>query len=297
MLFFLLPREYYTQLVTCIRRLVIPFNGAGLTYGSLVCASSLWHTRPALKDLLAFNVSLLAVRSPLIHSTANFNSLPLIRVNYTKFISDYRDAAAVDFWNGRHLPDGTLTPLSSVTSSAVYKAVVFDTFHDSAFEHSALKIATFLNPPACPCPPDSVPTDPIAAADGLSRISASLKQCKRLPSALILHHVALIHNALPTLRRMRHQNRVALSEVPACFFCGAGQDSIAHVYGPCTVIGEARALFFSRVGFPCPAPFTLGHSFLFSPLDIPPHNPYVAALLSFNLAVWRFRGPVRFTFP
>ena len=51
MLFFLLLREYYSQLVTCIRRLVIPFNGTGLTYGSLVCASSLWHPRPALKDL------------------------------------------------------------------------------------------------------------------------------------------------------------------------------------------------------------------------------------------------------
>ena len=86
MLFFLLPIEYYNQLVTAIRRLVIPFNGSGLTYGSLVCANSLWHTRPALKDPWAFNLSLLAARSPLINSTANFNTLPLIHVNRSMLI-------------------------------------------------------------------------------------------------------------------------------------------------------------------------------------------------------------------
>ena len=100
MLFFLLPMEYYKQLVTAIRRLVIPYNGTGFTYSSLVCSNSLWHVRPALKDLWAFNLSLLAVRSPIIHSTANFNSLPLILVNQTKFISDHRDVAAIDFGMG-----------------------------------------------------------------------------------------------------------------------------------------------------------------------------------------------------
>src|SRR3954471_20888252 len=135
MLFFLLPKEFYTQLVTAIRHLVIPFNGSGLTYGSLVCASSLWHVRPALKDLWAFNVSLLAVRSPLIRTTANFNNLPLVRIRYTRLISKYRDAAAVNFWNGRHLPDGTLTPLPNVSSTSIYKAIVFDNFHETAFAH------------------------------------------------------------------------------------------------------------------------------------------------------------------
>src|SRR6185312_13986017 len=108
----------------------IPYNGAGLTYGSLVCAGSLWHVRPALKDLWAFNVSLLAVRSPYIRTTVNYNSLPYVHIKHSRFISEHRDAAAIDFWLGRHLPDGTLTPLSS--SSAVYKAIVFDAFHAKA---------------------------------------------------------------------------------------------------------------------------------------------------------------------
>src|ERR1700759_45180 len=106
---------------------------------------------PCPEGSLAFNLSLLAVRSPLIHTVA-FNSLPLIHVKHSRFISDHRDAAAVDFWNGRHLPDGTLTPLARTSSPAVYKAIVYDNFHDKAFAHSAQKIAHFLNPPPSPPP-------------------------------------------------------------------------------------------------------------------------------------------------
>src|SRR6185437_6169339 len=37
-----------------------------------------------------------------------------------------------------------------------------------------------------------------------------------------------------------------------------------------------------------------GHSFLFSPRGTPLPASYSAAILSFNLAVWRFRTPVRY---
>src|SRR4051794_30758934 len=56
----------------------------------------LWHVRSALKDRWAFNLSLLAVRSSLIHSPAHCNSLPL-HVKNRRLISRHRDAAAVDF--------------------------------------------------------------------------------------------------------------------------------------------------------------------------------------------------------
>ena len=85
---------------------------------------------PAAFEVLERN--LLVLTGPTEH-----NSLPHVRVKHSRFISDHRDAAAIDFWLGPHLPDGTLTPLSSVTSPAVYKAIVFDTFHDKAFSHSA----------------------------------------------------------------------------------------------------------------------------------------------------------------
>ena len=58
---------------------------------------------------------------------------------------------------------------------------------------------------------------------------------------------------------------------------------------------EARSLFLSRHDLPCPCPFTLGHSFLSLPLETPSRASYVAAILAFNLAVWRYRGPVRYT--
>jgi hypothetical protein len=152
--------------------------------------------------------------------------------------------------------------------------------------------------PALPPDPTAAsPLDPVAASDGLTLISLSLKQCKHCPSSLLFHHIALIHNALPTLRRMRHQNKIALADVPSCFFCASDQDSIAHIYGPCHVVSEARSLFLSLHGLSSPSPFTLGHSFLFLPCTTPPPTPYTIAILSFNLAVWRFRVPARHTAP
>ena len=149
----------------------------------------------------------------------------------------------------------------------MYKAIVFDAFHDKAMFHSALKVASFLNPPPVPSSPDYVGPDQVEATLAFSLISSSLKHCKYSPSALIFHHIALIHNALPTLRRMRHQQKVALADAPPCFFCTADQDSITHIYGLCPIVSEARSLFLTRHLLHVPSPFTLSHSFLSLPRD------------------------------
>ena len=75
---------------------------------------------------------------------------------------------------------------------------------------------------------------------------------------------------------------MALADVPACFFCASGQDSVLHIYSSCPVVNEARSQFLSRHGLPSPSPFTLGHSFLFLPRGTPLPASYSAAPLSFS---------------
>ena len=66
----------------------------------------------------------------------------------------------------------------------------------------------------------------------------------------------MINNALATSRRMRHQNGIRPGDVPSCFFCGDGEDSLTHVLSECAVVCEARLRFLGLLGL-SPGPFTL----------------------------------------
>ena len=68
-LFFIVPKE----ILDSIRRLTHTLVGGAYTYNSLICLDSIFSIRPPLKDLWAFNISLLASRSSLISSTANYH--------------------------------------------------------------------------------------------------------------------------------------------------------------------------------------------------------------------------------
>ena len=125
-LYFVLPTLLWKTIKNAISKLIIPFNGGAFTYNSLICSNAVFGLKPTLKDVWAFTSSLLAARSPLISTNTNYNLLPSINLTFTKLITRHRDAAAVDFWRGRHMPDGTLLPLSSPSSSCIYKAILFD---------------------------------------------------------------------------------------------------------------------------------------------------------------------------
>ena len=99
-LFFVLPTGIWRKIRLEIAKLVIPFNGSGFTYESLVCADVVYNIKPALKDVWAFNISLLASRSCFISSAIRYHDLPRIDIRYSKLISCHRNAAAVDFWRG-----------------------------------------------------------------------------------------------------------------------------------------------------------------------------------------------------
>ena len=78
-LFFVVPSEHYQSIKGMICKLVTPFNGGAYTYETLVCLNTLFSIRPSLKDLWAFNLSLLASRSTLISATCNYKDIPFMK--------------------------------------------------------------------------------------------------------------------------------------------------------------------------------------------------------------------------
>lgn len=289
-LFFILPKEFYATLKELIRKLVTPFNGGAYSYDSLVSLQLLFSIRPPLKDLWAFNVALLASRSPLISTSTNYNLLPAISLRTSKFIQDHRNASAVDFWRDRHLEDGTLLPLPNSSSTTIYQALIIDIFLPLATLHSDKKISSFIsiNQPLSTLPPSCI--DPLSSA--LASASYSL------PSSFLFHHFSLVNNALATSRRMRHQNNLPISKVLTCSFCFSAQDSLLHIYSACPTVHSARSAFFSSLdllssfslifpSFTTPS-FSLPLSFTFL-ISVP--TTLIIPTIVFNLAVWRFRNP------
>ena len=110
-LFFVLPPALWRRIRSLIHRF-FPFNGGAYFIDDLVCAKQLYGLKPPLKDVWAFNISLLAVRSERfsLNCTLNYNDLPKIDIVHNMFIKDHRDCAAVDFWMFSHEEDGTLVP-------------------------------------------------------------------------------------------------------------------------------------------------------------------------------------------
>ena len=169
-LFSSLPTELWKKIKNAISKVVIPVNGG------------------------AFNISLLAVRSPLFRNpTHNYFSLPSIGIKFNMHIKDHRDAAAVDFWRSRHLPDGRLVPLPAPSSTEVYKILVDDVYLDDTADQVSKKISNFLQvyqpglPPIPPRPPhrrDQKFGSPFPCSPGPSGYSyVSGQQCpSHLPS-------------------------------------------------------------------------------------------------------------------
>ena len=247
-LFFVLPTAIWTRIRGAILTL-FPFNGTAYPYEALVCGKQIFAVKPALKDVWAFNVSLLAVRSKYFSNTsAKYQDLPCIDLKNSMLIKHHRDAAAVDFWRSRHLPDGTLVPPSPPTSSEAYKILVEDVYLDGAVTHCNGKLGRFLQKSFGPSPPPSPHSQPSQTSTLFSEVSSSLQKLSHAPQKLLLFQMALVSNALPTLRRRRHQDKISVSKVDRCFFCGSGQDSIVHLFSYCPVVSAARNTFLAQLG-------------------------------------------------
>ena len=244
-LFFVLPEELWRGVRSAILSL-FPFNGTAYPYEALVCGRQVFSIKPALKDVWAFNVSLLAVRSKLFTCTSNnYFLLRHYELYGSMRISHHRNAAAVDFWRSRHLPDGTLIPLSPPTSAEAYKVIVEDVYLEDAVKHCHQKLANFLKKSFGPSSLPPFSSQKPCLFDG---ISGSLLKVSHAPQKLLFHQMALISNALPTSRRRRHQDKLSPSQVEVCYYCGSGQDSMVHLYCFCPVVFAARNTFLKQLG-------------------------------------------------
>ena len=157
-LFFILPKLLWDRIRGLIQR-YFPFNGGAYFADELVCAKHFYGVKPGLKDVWAFNVSLLTVRSTRFFPDCEtkYDDLPTINVYGNMFISDHRDCAAIDFWMFSHQEDGTLVPPSPPTSAEVYKVLVKGVYVENATKRLGKKIHTFIvsKQPTPPPPPSS----------------------------------------------------------------------------------------------------------------------------------------------
>ena len=284
-LFFVLPSENWKSIKNLISKAIIPFNGGAFTYDTLTCGNTLYHIKPALRDVWAANVALLSVRSSYFNPFLNYHSLPAIDLRFNMHISDHRDAAAVDLWRSRHLPDGKLLPITPPTSPTTYKIFVEDVFLDKASYSLGSKISSFLFLHPSPLFPAPFPAPSFFTSALSSALSISL------PSFLPFFHLSLTNNALASARRTRHQFGISISNVAACHYCNLHEDSIDHLYSQCEVVLRARSIFLHSSGFASslfhsPHHPPLAFTFLIS---TPP--PLVKHVITFNFAVWKFRLP------
>ena len=247
-LFFVLPEELWRVVRSAILSL-FPFNGTAYPYEALVCGKQIFSIKPALKDVWAFNISLLAVRTKLFKcTTVNYFDLPHVDFRSNMRISLHRDSAAVDLFRSRHLPDGTIVPLSPPTSAEAYKVIVEDVYLEDAVKHCNKKLSNFLSVNFAAAP--SLPSIISPTASLFDSISSNLRKVAHAPQRLLFHHMALVSNALATSRRRRHQDKLEPSEVAVCFYCGSGQDSLVHLYCYCPIVFAARKAFLAQLGLP-----------------------------------------------
>ena len=127
-LFFILPESLWKVIRGMIHR-YFPYNGGAYFADELVCSKFFYGVKPPLKDVWAFNISLLAVRSKFFPDCGIlYKDLPLINIVGNMFITDHQDCAAVDFWMFSHSEEGRLIPPTPPTSSEVYKVLVEGVF-------------------------------------------------------------------------------------------------------------------------------------------------------------------------
>ena len=269
--FYLLPKEFLDSTRKLISKLVIPFNGGAYSYETLLCLDLLLGIKPALKDLWSFNVSLLAARSDFINSRANYNELPLISIVYSRVIKSHRDCAAIDYWRGRHLPDGTLLPLAATTSTAIYRSLIADVYLEEVTEKLGEKVAKFVGKNS-----EKKVAEPMVCIDNITR---NMVRIKHIPLTYRFFQFSLLNNALATSRRRRHQEGKTVAEVAKCYYCGIGEDSVAHLFERCKIVREARNQLMGK---------TLDNS-LSSAFLIDCAASDIASLICFNYAVWNFR--------
>ena len=259
--FYALPMETYDKIKEIIRIAITPLNGGAFPYTSLIFPTEQMGLKNVLKDLWAFNTSLLATRSVYIRAEGRYWDLPyapqlISRAGRDdeKLIFRHRDAAAIDFWSfWRTKPaDDQSSMLLSLPQKTPVKSVVISRIliqgrYDTVLTSNQLaQVGRRLS-----LDPAIVPemTD-----EALKIIKLNLKAICKLPSHIAQHMMQRYTNSLTTSRRLKK----ALLKPPhlqdplrQCYICDmpGSEDSLEHVV-ICPRVDEAHTKTFQLLGLP-----------------------------------------------
>ncbi len=202
-----------------------------------------------------------------------------------------------------------------MSSPKIYNSLVDDVYVGDLVDYYSLKFSSSFKLSLSHLSPHDIFQ---CISDNMNSVSA--------PPFLLFHHFRLLHNALPTSRRIRHFSGTHVADVACCFFCGKDQDSIIHILSSCAVVNRARVLFLNKLSldtslfdslsspscfpprshlFPSlvrflssllspipPAPVSVSGEVPIAPsllLNVP--SALILPILCFNFAVWKYRTP------
>ena len=239
--FYALPMEAYDKLKEVIRTALTPLNGGAFPYTSLIFPTEQLGLKNVLKDLWAFNTSLLATRSVYILAKDRYWDLPYAPQllsrdgrNDEKLIYRHRDAAAIDFWSFcRTTPDDdhdslllSLAPKTLLNSSAISRLLIQGKYATTLLSNQMTQVGRRLS-----LDPMLVPE---ATGEALKTIKYNLKAIVKLPSHIAQHMMQRYTNSLSTSRRLKKAllKPIHLQDpLRLCYICDlpGSEDSLEHV--------------------------------------------------------------------
>ena len=249
--FFIFPAgagELEARIVRIIRTRIITYKGSAYKHFHLYQPHDRVGKLPAVRNIWALNVAMLAEQADL-HVWDKITQLPTAanQENNSMIIADHIRQCAEDFVcsslgglypheDDRFLADQFVKNTRAKTRTAIYQRYIYCELH---YTHQDPDIQDKLA--RRQLPPLPLPHDP-APVQWLHQHFHYLSS--RIPNHYRNVQFDLLFNSLSTDRRYRHAAQVSKADVAACFFCGAGDDGIMHLFtGACAVVTQARSVY------------------------------------------------------
>ena len=283
MTFYSFPSKMLEPVVEALRRVITPHNGGAFCYSLALVGEKRGGTTAVLKDLWAFNVSLLAARSTLINFKGDYSTLPHASDLQRMLISEHYDSAALDFlgFAVKTGSDVAYDDFGGTSSAQLYKYLI--------------KVVPKLAPTATHMLHEimkrRIPGGEVETM--VTNLQANLKGMpSKIPVSARHNQFAIFTNSLAFHRRRRHELKLSIEQVDPCHFCGTPSDSLEHVYLECAVVDKARSLYFEAMKVPMHYLRDI-RSLTFLALPLPSCSTrtlVTAAVVAFNFACWKVRG-------
>ena len=300
-LYYIPYREIVAKVRDLTRRIVVNFNGGGFGYAHLISndATEFGMATP-LKDLWALNITHLALKHDLKGydgktdwHISGFHHID--KKSWGSLLIEEHQAHAAHLVLADYFPrysDGTIDTSFLSDCPVKNRRLVYRLLVDKEYEA------------------DRAGSSPTALANKLARLGVRVN-----PGATRALHAnstyarprftsykwniqhGLIMNSLATDCRLFVAGVITSprSDDPSlpfpCYLCGAGRDTVTHIYSQCTQVGAARLIFYASIGLPYSdntASALAQATLTFRPSGVRKTDVARAtAAVAFNWAVWR----------